>query len=162
MRLANREILSQEQLKQVLQHCQVCHVAFCQENCPYVVPLNFGYQLDETGKLTLYFHGASKGTKLDMLRANPQVAFSMESGATIVTGDTPCQFSCHYQSIAGTGTALLLEDLEEKRHALNRIMEHYTAQESFSYPDAAVQNLTVFQIQVQQYSGKQNPVSRKD
>ena len=37
------------------------------DNQPYIIPLNFGY-VYKTGILTLYFHGAYKGMKIDILK----------------------------------------------------------------------------------------------
>ncbi len=158
MRRANREIISLEQLREILAESIVCRVAFCQDNRPYLVPLNFGYHMEENGALTLYFHGANAGTKLELLKGNPQVAFEMERYAKIVPHQMACHFSCQFQSIVGTGLASLLEDFEEKKQALNLIMEHYTGQKEFSYPDQMVENLAVIQIKVESYTGKQNPI----
>ena len=52
----------------------VCTVAFHDESCPYLIPLNYGAEVEE-GKLVLYFHGAKEGTKIDKIRENPQVSY---------------------------------------------------------------------------------------
>ncbi|MCK5248205.1 pyridoxamine 5'-phosphate oxidase family protein, partial [Candidatus Bipolaricaulota bacterium] len=54
MRRQDREIAGTERLWGILRSAEVCRVAFCAENWPYIVPMNFGC-LD--GKL--YFHCAS-------------------------------------------------------------------------------------------------------
>ena len=57
MRQAEREIKNMVEIGDILQKCDTCRLALSDDGQPYVVPLNFGYQLTD-GQLTLYFHCA--------------------------------------------------------------------------------------------------------
>lgn len=63
MRKSDREITDFQELITVMRGCDVCRLALHDEPYPYILPLNFGLEVDgET--VRLYFHGANTGTKL--------------------------------------------------------------------------------------------------
>ena len=65
MRRSDREITDFQELITVMRGCDVCRLALHDEPYPYILPLNFGLEVDgET--VRLYFHGASTGTKYDL------------------------------------------------------------------------------------------------
>ena len=66
MRRKDREIINKEQIWRIMQRCGVCRVAFHDAEYPYIVPLNFGIGKGEP--LTLYFHCAAQGKKLDLMQ----------------------------------------------------------------------------------------------
>ena len=51
----NREVKDPEQLREILQKSDVCHIAMIDGDRPYQVPLNYGFEY-ENDRLTLYFH----------------------------------------------------------------------------------------------------------
>ena len=51
------------------------------------------------------------------------------------------------------GKVTLIEDLFEKRRVLDIIMRHYTDSE-FNYSDPAVRNVKVWQVRIDQMTGK--------
>lgn len=56
--------------------CRTASVAMIDRNVPYVVPLSYGYELKEDS-LVLYFHCAKEGRKLNILRCNDKVCFTI-------------------------------------------------------------------------------------
>ena len=82
---------------------------------PYVVPLTYGY----VGGRIL-FHGAPAGRKLDWIRANPRVCFTVarQFGAVV---PHPQGATCHVNSdsVICYGTARIIDDVEERRRALS-------------------------------------------
>ena len=69
MRKADREITDKKELIEVINKCSVCRLAFHDEPYPYIVPLSFGYSYEKE-QLTLYFHCANEGKKLEIGRAS--------------------------------------------------------------------------------------------
>lgn len=57
MRRTDREIKEFNEIIEVIKKCDVCRLALHDEEYPYIVPLNFGMQL-ENGKVVLYFNEA--------------------------------------------------------------------------------------------------------
>ena len=76
-----REITDPEEIRGILDESRVIHLGLCAGGVPYVVPMNYGYEL-VGGKYVFYVHGARAGRKYDVLRENPVVAFEMECGVT--------------------------------------------------------------------------------
>ena len=75
MRRSDREITDFQELITVMRGCDVCRLALHDEPYPYILPLNFGLEVDgET--VRLYFHGANAGTKYDLIARNPNVVLS--------------------------------------------------------------------------------------
>jgi len=81
MRRQDRKIADLERIWEILRTGEVCRVAFCGDDWPYIIPMNFGI-LDEK----LYFHCAPDGTKLDLLKANPNVCFEVEANVEVIPG----------------------------------------------------------------------------
>lgn len=111
MRRKDREIIDEESILKIIEKCNTCHVAMIDEsnaNFPYVIPLSFGFTLQE-GVLELYFHCAKLGKKLDCLKKNSKVAFSMcyEGEIEIFENDL-CESSRFYESVVGQGKSNLL------------------------------------------------------
>ena len=74
MRRKDREIINKEQIWRIMQRCGVCRVAFHDAEYPYIVPLNFGIGKGEP--LTLYFHCAAQGKKLDLMQRDHTVSYT--------------------------------------------------------------------------------------
>lgn len=78
------------------------------------------------GKLTLWFHSAPHGRKLDAIRAAAggrlPVAFTMQADCEVVAGRTTCNWGEAFKSIVGNGEASLVKDLGECRHGLQALM----------------------------------------
>ena len=55
------------------------------DNCPYIVPLSFGFEGN-----CLYFHTAREGKKIDMIRQNNTVCFELEADCEVVRAESPC------------------------------------------------------------------------
>ena len=117
MRRQERQIGDEERIWEILRSAVVCRVAFCGEGWPYIIPMNFGC-LDRK----LYFHCASEGTKLDLLKANPNVCFEVDVNVEIVPGAEACSWSVRYRSVIGLGQISIVEELAEKRAGLKALL----------------------------------------
>lgn len=157
MRRKDREVTDLEQLQDILDQCQVLRVGGQDEEGMFIVPVNFGYVLDD-GKLTLYFHSAHQGRKADAFQKGGSVAFEMDCGFELKPAQAACSFSCAYSSIMGNGVIRLVQDPEEKVLGLNRVMAQLTGRE-WDFPEAAVKQTAVFAIEADHWTGKAN---RKD
>lgn len=46
MRRKDREIKNPEEILAIMKQCDVCNIAFFDEEYPYVIPLNFGVEYE--------------------------------------------------------------------------------------------------------------------
>jgi len=150
MRRDEREVRDRGEIERILEKAEVCHLAFAVQNEPYVVPLCFGY---EEG--VLYFHSAPEGIKIDMIRANQRVAFQATGEFRIVQASTACGWGARYRSVAGTGTASIITDAEEKRKGLDVLMRHYT-EGPFEYERGPLDGSVILRVQIDTITGKES------
>ena len=154
-----RQIFDPEQIKAILDTAKVLHLGLAVDNEPYVVPMNYGYLMDD-GKLTLYIHSALLGKKLDMIRANPNVFIEMDCDRMPFEGEKPCQYGLAYASVMGRGTAVIVEDVEEKKKAMSVLMKTQTGKD-FAFEDRLVSMVAVIRIDVSEYTAKKRPIPEK-
>ncbi|MCK5248106.1 pyridoxamine 5'-phosphate oxidase family protein [Candidatus Bipolaricaulota bacterium] len=150
MRRQDRQIADEGRIWEILRSAVVCRVAFCDERWPYIVPMNFGC-LD--GKL--YFHCASAGTKLDLLRANPNVCFEVEVNVEIVPGAEACSWSVRYQSVIGLGRVSIVEELEEKRAGLKALLAQYSNAD-IEIPQHISETTMILRVDIESLTGKES------
>ena len=156
--LTKREIkiTEPEEIARILDTAKVLHMGLAVDNEPYVLPMNYGYTLEE-GKLVLYLHSAVKGRKLDMIRANSKVSFSIDCDRMPFEGKVPCQYGLVYSSIMGRGTATIVEDVEEKMQAMSILMKTQTGKD-FTFNERLVSIVAVIRIDVTEYTAKNRPL----
>ena len=153
------QITDEVQIRNILDTAKVLHLGLAVDNEPYVVPMNYGYTM-ENGKLVLYLHSAQKGKKLDMMRANPKVFFEMDCDLVPFEGEKPCQYGLGYSSIMGCGTAQIVEDVEEKIKAMSALMKTQTGKD-FSFNERLVSIVAVTRIDVVEYTAKHRPIPER-
>ena len=153
------QITDEAQILEILDKSKVLHLGLAVNNEPYVVPMNYGYAMED-GKLTLYLHSAVQGKKLDMIRANPNVFFEMDCDRMPFEGKVPCQYGLVYSSIMGRGTARVLEDVEEKMKAMTLLMKTQAGKD-FTFNDRLVSIVAVIRVDVSEYTAKHRPLPEK-
>ncbi|MBR6615150.1 MAG: pyridoxamine 5'-phosphate oxidase family protein [Lachnospiraceae bacterium] len=151
-----REVTDIHAIREILDKSMIVHIAMIDGDEPYLVPMNYGYTLED-GKLTLYVHGATEGRKLDVLRANPKVFVEMDCDIMPIEGKLACQYGTTYSSIMGTGTAVIVEDPEEKMKGLSILMKTQTGKD-FEFNERLVSIVSVIRIDVAEYTAKARPL----
>jgi hypothetical protein len=149
--MKNRPISFRPEQEAIIRKCQSCNVAMVDpENKPYVIPMNFGFD----GEF-LYFHGAAKGKKVDVLNKNPDVciSFSTDHELRYVNEEVACSWSMRYRSVLVHGKAEFVTDPEEKIKCLNVIMSNYSDRE-FDYNAPAVKEVMVFRVRAERMEGR--------
>ena len=151
-----REVTDPATILEILDKSKVVNVAMIDGDEPYLVPLNYGYTMED-GKLTLYVHGATTGRKLDVLRANPKVFIELDCDRMPFDGKVPCQYGMIYSSVMGKGKAVILEDPQEKMAALTILMKTQTGKD-FEFNERLVSIVSVIRIDVEEYTAKARPL----
>lgn len=151
-----REVTEISEIIEILDKCKVLHLGLVDKDQPYIVPMNYGYTMED-GKLTLILHGATKGYKLEVMRENPKVCFEMECDVQPFEGKVACQYGVCYSSVMGKGTAEIVEDVEEKKQALSVLMKTQTGKE-FTFNDRMISIVSIIKIHVSEYTAKRRPM----
>ena len=115
---------------------------------PYGVPVSYIYH---DGKI--YFHCAGEGHKLDAIKADSRVSFTVVGADEIA----PEKFTTMYKSVIAFGRASIIDTDEEKMAALNLIREKYSGnfpKEGAAYIEKFWDKTTVVVIEVEHMTGK--------
>ena len=151
-----REVTDLAEIKAMLDKAKVIHLGLCDGDQPYVVPMNYGYVL-ENGTLTFYLHGALQGYKYDVMRQNPKVSFSVETDVEPFEGDVACQYGTCYSCVMGRGTISILTDSEERKSAMTILMKTQTGKD-FTFTDRLLSAVTMMRIDVTEFTAKRRPL----
>lgn len=97
----------------------VAHVSVVQDGEPIVVPMLYGRDGD-----TLYLHGARKARVVRMLEGSGRTCVNVTLLDGLVFARSAFASSMNYRSVTVFGTGRLVDQLDEKKHALHVISEH--------------------------------------
>jgi nitroimidazol reductase NimA-like FMN-containing flavoprotein (pyridoxamine 5'-phosphate oxidase superfamily) len=148
MRRNEKAVTDPVAIEAIIAAARVCRLAMCDRGRPYVVPLCFGYQ-----DRVFYFHSAAQGRKLDVLNANPRVCVELESDVTLQPADKPCEWGMGFNSVIAFGTARRVSDPDEKRRALDAIMNHY-GDGPWTYSEKVSAATVVIRVDVDEITAK--------
>ncbi len=148
----DRLVTDKEELIEIIRRCQVIHIGIHDGEDIYVIPMNYGYTWED-GELTFYLHGALEGKKIDLLKKNGRIGFAVDCDHELVEGKMPCQFVFKFASVAGTGTARILEEPQEKIQAMERLMRQYSNRE-FAFTERLVSIVSLIQVKVDTFTGR--------
>ncbi len=152
MRRKEREVSEFEEIYDILKRCHTLRIGFAGEEYPYVVPVSFGVCRDGE-RVTIYFHGAKAGYKVDLIHKNPRVC--IEGDLFYKVEPTAHGITTRYESVLGFGTIEKAEG-NEIIAGLKAITEHYGYVE---YPLEKCKGLpmtVVYKIQIATLTGKRN------
>lgn len=155
MRRNDREITDRNEILGIMRKCNVCRLAFSDNNTPYIVPMNFGAEIID-GQFVLYFHSAKQGRKLDIISENPKVCFEMDCSHKLVQNELSCSCTMKYESVIGTGKIEHVTETTEKIHALDCIMRQYSDKSRFTYTDESVNAVCILKLYAESATGKRN------
>ena len=154
MRRQDKEMTDIHEKMDVIEKCKVCRIGLSENNIPYIIPLNYGYRFDND-VLTLFFHSAVEGRKIEIIKQNNQACFEMDCDTKLVEADNPCKYGYEFKSIIGFGKIIVLDSPDEKSYGLNRIMKHQTGKDSvYDFTSNQLENVCVFKLVVESFTGK--------
>ena len=115
---------------------------------PYSVPLNYVYENDK-----IYFHSAKSGQKIDHIKFQNNVCFSVVSYYKIL----PEKFDTEYDSVIVFGKAHCVGDASEKSQALKLLIRKYSENylaEGTDYIQRSSNATAVYRIDIEHKTGK--------
>jgi uncharacterized protein len=142
-------IESSVEMEHLLREEVVGYLGVAGDGQPYVVPLNYAYA---DGKIV--FHCALTGQKLEAIRANPSVCFTVARQTGLVrdhAGGPPCHVDS--DSVICSGRARLLDDPGERAAALNTFNRRYRPDVPDLPPERVAQCMAV-EITITEMTGR--------
>lgn len=163
MRRADREVTDPNDIRAILDGCDIVRIAYQDEEGLSIVPVNFGYRYDadsDSPSLTLFLHSALHGRKIDAIRAAHNamdVAFEMECDCEVIEGRTACNWSESFTSIIGTGTASIIEDFAEANTALSLLMAKQAHMPNIQFTERQLATVTAWKVTATHFTAKNHP-----
>ena len=155
MRRKDKEITDINDKMAVIAKCKVCRLGLSENNYPYVIPLNYGYTC-ENGRLTLFFHSANEGKKMEIIQNNSNACFEIDCDTQLIEGEKPCNYSYGFKSIIGFGKIVFTETDEEKIYGLNCLMKHQTGKDiTYDFTKNELDKICIYKMSVEEFTGKQ-------
>ena len=155
MRRKDREITDFNDMIEIVKKCDSCVLALNEEGFPYLIPMNFGMDIED-GQLYLYFHCASEGKKLDLIRKDNRASFEMDCEHKLVLQEEEMECTMGYASVIGQGTIEFVVE-EDKLQALKVLMRQYRS-EDFQFDTRMLKVTTVLKMKVIHMTGKRKSV----
>jgi len=161
LRRSDREVTGLTNILAILDKCEVMRIGLCLDNKPYIVPMNFAYEvIDE--KVFVYLHCAPEGKKLKIIAQNSNACFEADCSYKTLEAETACKWSAAFESVIGEGEITILEEEKQKVRALNTFMKRYGFSREPHYNPAELATVTVLQILVTGITGKRKINTSKD
>lgn len=147
MRRSDRQIKNEEAVE-ILKKCEYGLLSTVDENgYPYGVPLSYAY-MDGS----VYFHCALVGKKLDNIKNNDKVSFTVVGEVDAL----PEKFSTKYESVIAFGNAVEVFD-EEKYKALVALVDKYSKgfmEAGIKYINNDSGKVKIIKIDIEHMTGK--------
>jgi len=150
MRRKDREITDRNEIDEILSSTKVMHLALADGDSPFLVPVFYAYD-----GAAMYFHSASAGTKIEILKRNPKVCFEISIDQGVIESDKACDFEAKHRTVIGFGKAGFIDDEVEKIQILNRIVGRFT-DKKFDYPKENLRQTSVIRIEIESIKGKKH------
>lgn len=143
------QLLSREETIEILKSCTAGILGICgNDGYPYTVPMSYAYSDDK-----LYFHCAKEGHKIDGIKANDKVSFSVISRDDIIQET----FTTHFSSVTVFGRAKLVEDHSLKKKTMKLLVEKYSPdfiKESKDEIEKEIKDVCIIEIEIEHMTGK--------
>ncbi|MBI0029522.1 MULTISPECIES: pyridoxamine 5'-phosphate oxidase family protein [unclassified Gilliamella] len=140
----------------ILDHTDVICLAMNNGDFPYIIPVNFGFELTSNNQLIFYIHDAKVGTKVELLKQNRLFSFELDTGYQLITNEKAYKYSFNYASVIGNEYATFIEEPSAKIEALQIMMNKVAPNKNFSFTEGNVRPIIVIKIEVQAYNAKKH------
>lgn len=151
-------------IRDLLRTAQVGHIASSLNRQPFLTPSLFWF--DEE-KRQIIFHSNVTGRTRTNLESSPKVCFEASEMGRLLPSNVALEFSVQYRSVVVFGTVSLVTDKAEARRVLYGLIQKYfpkmqAGKEYREITDKELKRTSVYAIQIEEWSGKENWKDRAD
>lgn len=151
-------------IRAFLRTAQVGHIASSLNGQLFLTPSLFWF--DEENR-QIIFHSNVTGRVRSNLESSPKVCFEASEMGRLLPSNVALEFSVQYRSVVVFGTAHLVTDPVEMRRVLYGLIQKYfptmrAGEEYREITDKELKRTSVYAIQIEEWSGKENWKDRAD
>jgi len=150
-RIPKRGHYDEKTLFEILDDGLICHVGFCIEGQPFVIPTLYGREGNK-----IYLHGASTSRMLKSIERGISVCITVTHVDALVLARSAFHHSMNYRSAVVFGKATKVSD-EEKENVLKIISDHVITgrwEEVRSPNEKELKATTVLELTIDEASSK--------
>ena len=158
MRRKDREVTDFETIRQIIDSCEVIRIGLSDPEdpmYPYIVPLNFGYAINNHNEVRFFIHGARAGRKFELMQKVHHCSFQMECDTILELVPKAKDVTMRYKCIMGKADITLL-DGDDAVLALETVMGRREDTRSFEWNRNAVPRTAVWELKVTELTTKVN------
>ena len=152
VRESDRGVYDRDTVNRILDEGFLCHVGFIVDGQPYVIPTSYGRDGD-----MLYVHGSAASRMLRNLDQGIPVCVTVTLLDGLVLARSVFNHSMNYRSVVILGTAMLVDNPEEKLAALLALSEHILPgrwDDSRQPNEKELKATSVLRIPIEEFSAK--------
>jgi len=153
-----------EWIRAFLHEAKVGHIASVRDGQPFLNPSTFWF--DETHH-QIIFHSNVAGRIRSNIESSPRVCFEALELGKMLPANVALEFSLQFRSVVVFGPAHLIDDPEEARRVMYGLIHKYfpamtPGKEFREITDKELKRTSVYGIQIEEWSGKENWKERAD
>ena len=112
----------------------------------------------------IFFHTAKVGRTRANIEASEQVCFTVYEMGRLLPADTALEFSVEYAGVVIFGTGSLITEKDRAKEALQQLLNKYAphlqvGEDYQAVTDQELARTAVYQIEIEQWSGKKKEVA---
>ena len=147
-----------------LREAKIGHIASVRDGQPFLNPTTFWFDEEHH---QIIFHSNLAGRVRSNIESYPRVALEVSELGKMLPANVALEFSLQFRSVVVFGTARLLTEAEEARRALYGLIHKYfpamtPGREFREITDKELKRTSVYAIQIEEWSGKENWQDRAD
>src|SRR5215208_1287184 len=151
-------------IRAFLREAKVGHIASVQDGGPFLNPTTFWF--DEQNH-QIIFHSNIAGRVRSNIESNPRVCFEATELGKLLPSNVALEFSLQFRSVIVFGNARLVDDPGEARRVMYGLIHKYfpemnAGKEFREITDKELKRTSVYAIQIDEWSGKENWKDRAD
>jgi hypothetical protein len=145
-------------IAEFLRRGQIAHIATVRDDQPFVTPSTYLY--DEADE-RIIFHSNIAGRIRDNIEHHPQVCAEISELGKLLPSNVALEFSLQFRSVAVFGKASILEEEQEQREVMHRLIAKYFGKMEIGrdyrpVTDKELKRTSVYEIKIETWSGKEN------
>ncbi len=152
VREPQRAVYDRQTIYEILDEGFVCHVGFVIDRQPFVIPTSYGRKDD-----VLYIHGSAASRMLRSASKGIPICVTVTLLDGLVLARSIFNHSMNYRSVVVMGTAVAIEDREEKLAALRILSDHILPgrwNDARQPNDQELKATTVIRLPIEEFSAK--------
>jgi uncharacterized protein len=155
---------AEEWIRAFLHEAKVGHIATIADGQPFLNPTTFWF--DEE-RHQIIFHSNVTGRVRSNIESNSRVCFEVSELGKMLPANVALEFSLQFRSVIVFGKTRLITDAEEARTVMYGLIHKYfpamTAGKEFrEITDKELKRTSIYAIQIEEWSGKENWKDRAD